>query len=329
MARAVVVTAGPLAASSATKIALSQKAAGAQYLVLDGAAGSFSANNICASQTPGGAVDLTINGSAASGGVAYLGTPQRIYITGGSNESGKTFTIYGTSYTPGGVSTFGVTETVTGANASRVSSANQYLTITRIAVSGATTGAITVGAYGPATLDTARRVLFTPTGNDSGITYFVSGLDGSGIPITETLAGVNNPSTAYTVLDYAVINSILTSGAVGTALTVGTNGICSSPWCRFDEMGAMAPTAVQVDGSGTVNWTVQQTLNDPNSPTNPVAAASVDWVNHPDSGLVAQTTTTGVQGNYAYTPTFARVTMNSNGGVTAYARATFLQNYQG
>src|SRR5690242_3612673 len=146
---------GPLVAPSATKIGLSQKAAASQYLVLNGAAGVFTANNICQSQTPGGAVALTLNGTLAStnpvagaGGtasagaaVAYLATPSRIYITGGSDESGKTFAVLGTIQTPG---TFGagvvVAETITGPNASVVSSSNVYSTIISITASAGTAG---------------------------------------------------------------------------------------------------------------------------------------------------------------------------------------------
>lgn len=351
MARSLVVQAGPLAASSATKIGASQKAAisGTNYLVLNGAAGIATANNICASQTPGGAVALTLNGTlastnpvAGSGGtaaagaaVAYLGaTPLRIYITGGSDESGKTFAVVGTVQTPG---SFGpgalVAETITGPNASIVSSINVYSTIISITASAGTTGAITVGTYGTATLDVARRVLFTSGGNDSSVVATVTGGDWNGNPISETIT-LTNGTTTYTVLDYLTIASISTNAAIATVVSVGTNGVCSSPWARFDELASMAPTALQIDGSGTVNWTVQQTLNDPNvitnqlpTPTYLYSRAAVDWVNHPDSGLVAQTTTTGIQGNYAYAPAFARIVMNSNGGATAYARLTVLQSY--
>lgn len=348
MAHTLIVQAGPLAASSATKISASQKAAGAQYLVINGAAGVATANNICLSQTPGGAVALTLNGTlattdpiagaggtaAAGAAVAYLPVNSRIYITGGSDESGKTFAVVGTvqsptSFGPGAV----VTETITGPNASIVSSANIYSTIISITSSAGTTGAITVGTHGAATLDTARRVLFTSGGNDSAVTVALVGTDWVGNAINETVA-LTNGTTIYSVLDYLTVTSMLTSGAIATTITVGTNGICSSPWARFDELASMAPTALQVDGSGTVNWTVQQTLNDPNvitnqlpTPTYLYARSAVDWVNHPDSALVASSTTTGVQGNYAYAPTFARILMNSNGGVTAYARLTVSQSY--
>ena len=120
MSRPIVVTVGPLASASATKIGLSQKAAiaGTNQLVLNGAAGAFAANSVCASQTPGGAGALTLNGTLASSvqtgvAVAYLPPASRIYITGGSDESGKTFAVVGYRFAAGG-GPYAVTETITG-----------------------------------------------------------------------------------------------------------------------------------------------------------------------------------------------------------------------
>ena len=344
MAFPITVTVGPLAAASATKISLSQKAASASYLVLNGVAGSFSANSICLSQTPSGAGALTLNGAlattnpvagaggtaAAGSAVAYLGsTPQRIYITGGSDESGKTFAVVGTVQSPG---TFGPgivkTETITGPNASVTASANAYSTIISITASAATTGAITVGNYGTATLDLARRVLFTSAGIDSGITATVSGTDWAGDPISETLA-LANASTAYTVLDYLTVTSVLTSAAIATTITVGTNGIASSPWVRFDNLAAHSQVSIQCNASGTISGTVQQTMDDPNiisnqlpTPTYQTSRSAVTWINHPDANLV--TFTTSVQGNYGYAPVFARVLLNSGSGTVT---STFMQSY--
>ncbi len=325
MARPITVQVGPLASSSANKIATSQNLAASTggYLVLNGAAGTATANNICQSQTPSGAGALALNGSLVSSGIAYLGTPKRVYVTTAADETAKTFTITGTSYNPGG-GVFIVAETITGANASVTSTNNVFWTVTSITASGATTGAITVGCYGSATLDTARRVLWTCGGNDTGITLTLIGNGLSGIPQTEVITGVSG-STVASQLDFLTISSAQTSGAVATTAILGTNGVASSPWVQFDEYSAMGPTAIQVDGSGTVNWTVQQTLNDPDSATNPVNAYSVDWVNHPDSALVGSAVTTGVQGNYAYPPKWARLLLNSG---TGSAKMTVIQNYQ-
>ncbi len=313
-----VVTVGSLATSSATKIGLSQKAAisGTNYFVLNGAAGSFSANSVAASQTPGGAVALTL-----AAGASNLPLGSRIYITGGSDESGKTFAVIGKRY--GGVAGAGVvvTETITGPNASTVSSIQQYDAITSITSSAGTTGAITVGHYTTATLDVARRVIFTSGGNDTGVTIVLTGTDVSGLPISESITGASG-AAASSVLDYKTITSATASAAVATVMTIGTNGVAASQWATFDPNTGTAPTSIQVNGTGTVNWTIQQTLDDPNSTSNATARASMNWVSHPDSALVGSTVITGVQGNYAYPPVWARILLNSGSGTVT---ATFIQ----
>ena len=345
MARPIVVTVGPLAAASATQISLSQKSAAAGYLVLNGVGGSFSANSICQSQTPGGAGALTLNGALAkstgyiipqqygmSGTIvasgttaAYLAYPQRIYITGGSDESGKTFTVSGYVFPQNGNNQgpVAVTETITGPNASTVSSQNLYSIITSITVSAGTTGAITVGQYGSMSLDTARRVLVTSAGNDSGITFTVSGTDWDGNPIREVLTGANATST-YTASDFATITSIATSAAVATTVTVGTNGVASSRPVYLDPYAGAAQVAIQLTASGTVNYTLQQTLDDPNRTGNtaPMTYSAMTWVNCADTNAVAATGT--VQTNYSMAPVYTRILLNSGTGTVT---GTFTQAY--
>jgi hypothetical protein len=326
MGRPITVNVGPLASASATKIGLTQKAAiaGTNYLVLNGAAGSFGATTVCASQTPGGAGALVLDGTTASSAptgtaVAYLGAPQRIYITGGSNESAKTFAVVGYVFGPGG-GPYVVTETITGPNASTVSSINLYSQIISITASAGTTGAITVGSYGTATLDVARRVLITSAGNDSGISFTITGTDWNGSTKSETLTGGNTAAVA-SVLDYKTVTSITSSAAVASTLTVGTNGVAGSPWVDFDEYATQGPVSIQVSVTGTVNYTVQQTLQNPTaSGADAVPESSIVWVDHPDSALAAATAT--AQGNYAYQPALARVVVNSGTGSIS---AVFIQ----
>lgn len=110
-----------------------------QTITLSAAVG----NAVCASQTPAGAGAMTINGANASGGVytAPNSTPRHLSITTAADESAKTFTIVGTdrngaamTYATAGASS--ATTTVYPVN---------FNTITSVTVSGATTGAITIG----------------------------------------------------------------------------------------------------------------------------------------------------------------------------------------
>ncbi len=332
MSRPVTVTVGPLASASATKVSLSQKAAiaGTNYLVLNGAAGSFTANSVCASQTPSGAGALTLNGGLASSvptgvAIAYLPQASRIYITGGSDESGKTFAVVGYRFAAIG-GPYAVTETITGPNASTVSSIYQYDQIISITASAGTTGAITVGHYGTATLDVARRIIFTSGGNDTGITITPTGTDWAGSTISESVTGASG-AAATTILSYKTLTAVTTSGAVATTMTVGINGVADSPWVLFDPYAANAQVALQCTVSGTVNYTVQSTLDNSTSLDNLILYGRPDlmtWVDSGDTGVVAATATK--QSRFDAAPAFARVLLNSGTGtVTATFRQAYLQ----
>jgi hypothetical protein len=172
------------------------------------------------------------------------------------------------------------------------------------------TGAVTLGSTA---LDKARRVIFTSSGNDTGLTYTVSGTNWAGDTISETVAGVS-AAAATTVLDYLSLTSVSVNGASAGTLSIGTNGVAASPWVRLDNW-APAPVAVQLSVFGTVNATLQQTLDDPNPPVNVPPAAMV-WVNSADAAAV--NFSAAVQTNYAFAPLFVRVLLNSgSGSVTA------------
>lgn len=345
MGRPIRLTVGPLAAADADGVGVTQTAAAAQYLVINGAlaAGTFDADSICASQTPGGAGALTINGAlATTAGVAGAGgsagavsslvrfsVPTRVYITCAGNNSGRTFTVTGTLQ---GVGTFGpgvvVSETVTGANANTVATTALFSTVTSVAISGASTGAVTVGHSGTATMDTGRRVILTSSADDTGITFTVSGTDWVGNLISEVVTGVNN-AAASSVLDYYTVTSVLTSGATTGTVQVGTNGVAGSPWARFDDYAGNAQFGLQVTAAGTVNYTVQYTYDDPNvitnqlpTPTYQLARSAVTWVDSGDTAVVAATATKQSTGTVI--PEFARVVLNSGtGSVTMTIRQPY------
>jgi hypothetical protein len=248
---------------------------------------------------------------------AYLDPAARVTITSVGNDSGITFAVAGIGVD--GESS--ETETVTGANASTVSTTKLFRRIFSITSSGAAAGNVSAGTNGyVATMDKPRRVLITSAGNDSGITWTITGTDWNNAPISEVLTGGNTAAVA-SLLDYATVAGIKASAAAASTVTVGTNGVAGSRPIGLDQMG-LSPTALQVTVSGTVNYTVQQTLDDPNR----VGLSSVAWVNHPDSALVAATGT--VQGNYAYQPQLTRIVLNS-GTVTQSPGTTRTGNANG
>lgn len=325
--RPVTVSVGPLANASATNIGASQTAPGVQALVLNGSLADETANNIAQSQSPGAAGNLTLNGSLVTGGVAYIGPSyqatgypmRRVYITSAGDDSGVTFTVTGTGAGPTGF--YGVSETVTGADTSTVSTTKTFYTVTSIAISGASAAAVTVGVNGIATLDKARHIILTSGGNDTDVTFTLTGTDAAGNPQTENLVGASG-AAAESILDYKTLTGITTSAGVETTVTIGTNGEAASAWVRFDEYAGMAPAIVQCVVSGTVNYTVQQTLQDPNSNSNPVAAASVTWSDWDDTDVVGATATK--VGTQTVVPIWARVYLNSG---TGSVTATFSQPY--
>ena len=178
-------------------------------------------------------------------------------------------------------------------------------------------GALVSG--GVAQLGAPRRVLITTTDDETGVTFTVTGTNRAGDVLSEDLAGVNN-TTTYTALDFFTVTSVTNSTTLTGNVTIGTNGVGGSPWVMLDPW-ALPAVAVQLNVSGTVNYTLQQSLDDPNDPTNPTTAASMTWIDSADTEVVAATT--AQQTNYAFTPRYVRVLLNSGAGS---ATATIIQS---
>ena len=343
---------GPLVAASATNIATSQTVPAAGALALNGTLGQNTvANNICLSQSGTAATALLLNGalcrtqySAPSmnlslGKVAYIPNPQAvstlsrttnifspsqgqpIYITSAGNDSSVTWTVVGIR---GGRNGAGgsYTETIAGSNAGVSSSQYDWEVIFSITPSANTASTVTVGTSGLILLDTARRVLITSSGTDTGITFTITGLDWAGSDISEVLTGGSSGTPVYSVLDYLAVTKIVASGASAAAVTVGTNGVASSPWVSLDTW-ANGTVAAQCVPSGTVNYTVQLTADDPNSYGNPIARSAVSWDGTAAGSNVANATTEQM---WAGTPVgWARLLLNSNTN-PGYVRMTVIQH---
>src|SRR5262249_24558815 len=102
----------------------------------------------------------------------------------------------------------------------------------------------------------------------------------------------------------------------------GVSPASTSQMVRFDDY-APGLVAIQVNSVGTVNWTLQSSLDDPNDQSGQaVAVAMMTWVNSSDSNAV-NATTASVQTNYQFAPKFARILLNSGTGAVT---ATFIQH---
>ncbi len=104
--------------------------------------------------------------------------------------------------------------------------------------------------------------------------------------------------------------------------TVGPNANdgATSQLVRFDDW-APGQVAIQVNVSGSANWTLQGSLDDPNDPSNPVALASMTWISSSDTNAVGATG--NVQTNYQFAPRYARILKNTGTGTVT---ATFIQH---
>lgn len=91
---------------------------------------------------------------------------------------------------------------------------------------------LTLVGGGVVTLDTARRVIVTAGSEAAPRTLVLTGTNGSGTPITETIAiPASSAGAVASVQDFLTISQALPLGGGWTAAaTVGTNGVGSTPW---------------------------------------------------------------------------------------------------
>ena len=77
--------------------------------------------------------------------------------------------------------------------------------------------------------------------------------------------------------------------------------------------------------TGSVIYTLQSTLDDPNDPVSPVDVADVVWVDSSDTNVVGATSTQ--QSNFLFAPKYARIKLD--GSSIGTVKATFLQSSNG
>lgn len=302
------VTVGPLATADADGICVSQLNGAASGLALNGAlSAGGDVDAIATAQAVGGAGALTLDGVLTVSGTAHVGEPGIVTITSAGDDTGITFTVAGVLYGVNGNPLY-QSEVITGSSSTIVASTKRFSTVTSVTASGAAAGNVSVGIGGTVTLDKPRRVLVTTTADETGVVFTISGTDWNDHPISEALTGVN-ATTAYTTLDFTTVTAVTVDGALAGAVTIGTNGVASSRPVFFDHFG-FGEISLQATVTGTVSYTIQQTLHDPSTLTD--GLQDVTWVDHPDTDVVAATAT--AQANYAYLPYMSRITLNSGTG---------------
>jgi hypothetical protein len=169
---------------------------GSDILAVDATPATLSAVNIAASQSPAaGAITLV---STTGAGVTVTSAAQYMPASGVTIPAG-TLALDG----PTGFVGFG-----------RITSSNS--------------GQSEISAYDPATM-LSRAVRLVSGGNDSGITFTISGWDVYGFPMTETITGAN-AGTANGAKAWKYISGITHTGSVAGTLTIGTQDVIGLPF---------------------------------------------------------------------------------------------------
>ncbi len=160
---------------------------------------------------------------------------------------------------------------------------------------------------GVAQLDVQRQVEFESAGNISATNFTVTGTDGQGRIISETIAGPN-AGTAATSLDFLTVTQIAADGAFASDVEVGTNALGGSIPIPVDQ--GVTPTNIGLGVTGfavAADVTVQHTFDDIWS-DNPSSLHT--WFDHPTLvNVVAD-----ADGNLAFPPRAVRLFTNSGIG---------------
>jgi len=163
--------------------------------------------------------------------------------------------------------------------------------------------------YGVAVISAAQIVTITSTGDDTGVTFTVTGTDADGRDQSEDVTGANAGAAATTGF-YKTVTSISSDGATDGDIIIG---VLDADGAR----GQMIPVnfratdfsiGIGVVVTGTINYTVQHTFQDPQD-------VSITPTFFANIGLTSKTANDN--GNYAFPVSAVRIIANSCAGGTA------------
>lgn len=183
----------------------------------------------------------------------------------------------------------------------------------------AAAGNLTLVGAATVTLDTPRQVLVT-YGNETvarSVTIYGTNADGNAISQALTVPS-GGAGTVATYDSFASVTRVAVSAAFTTNMSVGTNTIASSRWIPIDLGRNPISIALGFIVSGTVNYTLEETYDDPNAISGNIISGSTNPQSHipavPFADLVTTGKTATGQGNITV-PFFAyRLTLNSGSG---------------
>lgn len=157
-----------------------------------------------------------------------------------------------------------------------------------------------------------RPVVLTSTQNLSALSITVAGSTYSSLAVSETLSGPNNNSVTTTQA-FMTVNSI-TSPSTMTSIRVGFDTTGTSRPFTPNAYNTPADIGMQVNVSGTINYTVQSTYDDVRNP------GTQTWFSS-----ATMSGTASSQGSYTVPPKAVRIVVNSagnTGGLTFIVNPT-------
>jgi hypothetical protein len=112
------------------------------------------------------------------------------------------------------------------------------------------------------TLTPPRFVTITSAGDDTGVTFTITGTRPGGSAQTEVVTGAN-AGAATSTLTFETVTSIAISGASAAAVEAGFTQSGYSDWLPLDIYTPNQVTTISATVSGTVNYDIQYTNEDP------------------------------------------------------------------
>lgn len=117
----------------------------------------------------------------------------------------------------------------------------------------------------------ARKITILSAGDDTLVTFTVTGTDVNNVAQTDAITGVNN-NTATGALYFKTVSAITASGAAAGNVSAGFAGDAETPWVPLNHYNSDAATVSIESITGTLDVTVQSSFSDIQN-----SAATIDW----------------------------------------------------
>ena len=140
----------------------------------------------------------------------------------------------------------------------------------------------------------ARKIGITSDGNDSGITFTITGTDVNGKALSETVTGPNSTtvySTMSTAANFKTVTKIATSAATTGNITIGAAAVAADVYCR-----ALGTIPYQSTITGIKVWVAEAFNAGTADPMEIGKSDDQDYLADIATGVMRAVTTTGNTG---------------------------------